>query len=80
MPIKELKFLREDDLARRVRKDDSPLELRCLPIIYQGHCYNLFIDGTVVDKEIMKAITQGNEIDTSDSVNPRTFESLIVDI
>ena len=80
MPIKEVKFLREDDLARKLRSEESFIEMRCVPIIYKGSNYNLFIEGSILDRDIFKAVSEGQHIDTSDSVNPHTLQSLIIDV
>ena len=80
VPIKDLKFVRGDDLARKIRENEIFAEFRCLPVVYKGFEYNLFIDGSIYDKDVMNAVTEGKLIDTSDSVNPNTLQSLIVDI
>ena len=80
VPIKDLKFLRGDDLARKLREHEVFVDMRCLPVVHKGKYYNLFIEGSVYDQEVMNAVTEGKLIDTSDSVNPNTLQSLIVDI
>ena len=50
LPIKDLKFLRDDDLVRKLRTDDFFADMRCTPIIYKQGQLNLFIDGTIYDK------------------------------
>ena len=80
VPIKDIRILRQDDLARRLRLDDFLVDMRCVPVVYKGTSYNMFIEGTIHDQDVFKAVTDGQLIDTSESVNPDTLESLIVDI
>ena len=80
VPIKDMQVLREDDLARKLRREPSLIDMRCIPIIYQDINYNLFIEGTITDGDVFRAVTAGKEIDTSESVNPHNFQSLIVDV
>uniref|UniRef100_A0A7S3I5V6 Uncharacterized protein n=1 Tax=Favella ehrenbergii TaxID=182087 RepID=A0A7S3I5V6_9SPIT len=80
VPIKNLNFIREDELARKLRLEPTLVDMRCTPFVYQGVNYNVFIEGSVYDKEVFRAVSDGKEIDTSDSVNPHTLQSLIVDV
>ena len=80
VPIKEMRVLREDDLARKLRREPSLIDMRCIPIIYQDINYNVFIEGTIYDRDVFRAVTEGKEIDTSESVNPHTYQSLIIDV
>ena len=80
VPIKDMQVLREDDLARKLRREPSLIDMRCIPIIHKDINYNLFIEGTICDGDVFRAVTAGKEIDTSESVNPLTFHSLIVDV
>ena len=80
IPIKDFFIPRSDDLARRLRRNEELIDTRCIPLVYEGKEYKLFIEGILHDKEVFNAVADKKEIDTSDSVNPITLESLIVDV
>ena len=58
-PINQLKFLRSDDLARKLRQEEVFVDMRCTPMIYKEQHYNLFIEGTIYDRDVFKAVTEG---------------------
>ena len=79
--IKDLKILRQDEMIRKLSGAEAHMaDTRCAPIMIKGACYNLFIDGTVHEHDLFKAVIEGKQIDTSESVHPETHNSLIVDV
>ena len=71
--IKDVKFLKEDDLARKLRSEELFIEMRCTPVISKGQHLNMFIDGSIMDQEVLRAVSDGRLIDTSNSVHPETL-------
>ncbi len=68
--ISKVKFLKEDELARKLREDELFIEMRCAPVNCESKHLNLFIDGQIQDAEIFEAVANGRYVDTSHSVHP----------
>ena len=57
VPIEDLNFPREDELERMLRSDNFNFESRCYPVKENDYVHNVFIDGTVCDSDVLRAVS-----------------------
>ena len=70
-----------DDLVRTMQENNMVLaSLKMLPVKIHKEMFTFAIDGINDNKEVLAAVLNGLEIDTSDSIDKSTGELLIFDV
>ena len=70
-----------DDLVKTLQENNMVLaSLKMLPVKIHKEMFTFAIEGINDNKEVLAAVLNGLEIDTSDSIDKTTGELLIFDV